>query len=603
MPSSNALFCARALIDELTRAGVRTVCVAPGSRSTSLALAVAERADVVAHVLTDERSMGFFALGIARASRAPVAIVCTSGTAAANLLPAAVEASLGGGALLLATADRPPELRDCAAPQTIDQVRLFGSHVRWAADVPILDASPEAARVLRSLASRAAALATEGEGGPVHLNVPFREPFLDDSYPSRERFSVAAREEGHPFTDVVRCACVGARDIEGLAQRLGRAKRGVIVCAGRELPAADIAALASKLGWPILADPLSGLRLGDHDRSHVVDAVEPLLRDDTIRVELRPDAVLRFGLTPAPRSVQRWLEEAWPAEHVVVDEAVWPDPARAASTVVRADAASFSRALAKACAPAGPTIEAWRDRWLAVSAAARLSLEGNLEGEAALFDAHVLRSLVRALPDGATLVVGNSMPVRDADAFLASGERRLRVMANRGASGIDGLLSTALGIASASAGPTALVLGDLSFLHDSAVLAFAARERIPLLVVVVNNDGGGIFSYLPLRDSLAAGADDTFERFFGTPHGTDLQRLAETGARFFARVDERSALDDTIAAALAASASGPSVVEVRTNREAARIAHQSIVRAAQVVAADAATASRSAAATASRRTV
>jgi len=236
MPTSNALFCARALVDELTRAGVAAVCVAPGSRSTPLALAVAERRDVVAHVLTDERSMGFFALGIARASRAPVAVVCTSGTAAANLLPATIEASQGGGALLLLTADRPPELRDCSAPQTIDQVGLFGSHARWAVDVPILDASPDSARALRSLASRAVAVAVRGDGGPVHLNVPFREPFLDDSFPSRERFTVAARDDGRPFTDVIDAAAVAARDLAPLAQRLSRAERGVIVCAGRELP-------------------------------------------------------------------------------------------------------------------------------------------------------------------------------------------------------------------------------------------------------------------------------------------------------------------------------------------------------------------------------
>jgi 2-succinyl-5-enolpyruvyl-6-hydroxy-3-cyclohexene-1-carboxylate synthase len=219
-----------------------------------------------------------------------------------------------------------------------------------------------------------------------------------------------------------------------------------------------------------------------------------------------------------------------------------------------------------------------------MSDAARGSLEQSLESEPTLFDALAIRSLVRVLPDQATLVVGNSMPVRDADAFVAGSGRRLRVLANRGASGIDGVLSTALGVATASAGPTALVLGDLSFLHDCAALAFAARERIPLLVVVINNDGGGIFSYLPLRESLPAVSGDAFERFFGTPHGTDLQRVAAMGAGFFARVDDRAALDRTMAAALAASATGPAVVEVRTNREASRAAHQSIVRIAQAAA-------------------
>jgi 2-succinyl-5-enolpyruvyl-6-hydroxy-3-cyclohexene-1-carboxylate synthase len=301
--------------------------------------------------------------------------------------------------------------------------------------------------------------------------------------------------------------------------------------------------------------------------------------------------------------VQRWLEESWPADHVVVDDANWPDPMRAASTIVRADAESFCRILAAACAPAAEAA-AWRERWLAMSASARGSLEHDLISEATLFDAVVLRSLVGVLPDGATLMVGNSMPVRDADAFLGGSHRRLRVMANRGASGIDGVLSTGLGIAIASAaasaregacsGPTALVVGDLSFLHDSAALAFAARERIPLLVVVVNNDGGGIFSYLPLRDALGIDGTDVFERFFGTPHGTDLEKVAAIAGSFFARVDDRAGLDSALAAGLAAAASGPAVVEVLTSREGSRVAHQSIVSAAQaaVIPSQAATVSR-----------
>jgi len=334
----------------------------------------------------------------------------------------------------------------------------------------------------------------------------------------------------------------------------------------------------------------------------VVDAVEPLLRDEALRSELKPDAVLRFGLTPAPRSLQRWLDESWPAEHVVVDHAPWPDPVRAANTVVRSDAGAFCRALVSACADAGPHAEAWREQWLAMSAAALRSLEQSLESERTLFDALVLRSLVRALPDGATLVVGNSMPVRDADAFLAGSDCNLRVMANRGASGIDGVLSTALGIAAASAGPTVLVLGDLSFLHDCAALAYAARERIPLLVVVVNNDGGGIFSYLPLREALTEDASGAFERFFGTPHGTDLERVAAIGSGYFARVVDRGSLDATMATALAAAASGPAIVEVQCDREDARRAQQSIVRAAQAAAADAVAASRDNSTAASRRT-
>ncbi len=586
---SAALFCARALLDEFVRAGLRSVCIAPGSRSTSLALAVAERPDLTSHVVLDERSMGFFALGIARATRRPVAVVCTSGTAAANLLPAAVEASLAGGALLLLTADRPPEQRECATPQIIDQLGIFGSHARWAVDVPILDPSAESARVLRSVASRAAAIAAGGDGGAVQLNVGVREPFVDASFPARSGFDLCARDGGRPFTEVLGQAALSAREVRDLAFRLRGASSGVILCAGARAPAAEVAELARALDWPVLADPLSGVRFGDHDRSHVVDAIEPLLRNDALRAELRPDAILRFGLTPVPRSVQRWLEESWPADHIVVSDAAWPDPTRTAATIVRADARTLCRELAAACdGPPRAETASWRERWLSMSSAARDSLEAGLERETTLFDALALRSVARALPDGATFVVGNSMPVRDAEAFLASDATRLRVMANRGASGIDGVLSTSLGVAWASRneGPTALVVGDLSFLHDSGALAMAARDRIPLLVVVVNNDGGGIFSYLPIHDTLGRTPDagDAFERYFGTPHGADLERISSVTGAFFARVDARKDLDATIAAALAASAGGPAVVEVRTDREAGRRAQQAIVHAAQAAA-------------------
>jgi 2-succinyl-5-enolpyruvyl-6-hydroxy-3-cyclohexene-1-carboxylate synthase len=603
---SAALFCARALLDEFVRAGLRSVCIAPGSRSTSLALAVAERPELTSHVVLDERSMGFFALGIARATRQPVAVICTSGTAAANLLPAAIEASLAGGALLLLTADRPPEQRECATPQIIDQLGLFGSHARWAVDVPILDASPEAARVLRSVASRAAALAGEGDGGPVQLNVGVREPFVDASFPCTAAFDVSARDGGRPFTEVLGRSALSAREVRELAARLKGASRGVILAAGAEAPAEEIAALARVLGWPILADPLSGIRFGTHDRSHVVDAIEPLLRNDALRSELRPDAVLRFGLTPVPRSVQRWLEESWPADHIVVSEAAWPDPTRTATAIVRAEPRGLCRELAAACAGADSpgrseaqaTAAFWLDRWLWMSSVTRDSLEAGLEHEPTLFDALALRSVAKALPDGATLVVGNSMPVRDAEAFLASDASRLRVLANRGASGIDGVLSTALGIAWALRhdGPTALVVGDLSFLHDSGALAMAARDRIPLLVVVVNNDGGGIFSYLPIHDTLERtdGTRDAFERYFGTPHGADLERISSVTGSFFARVEARRDLDPTMAAALAVSASGPAVVEVRTDREAGRRAQQAIVHAAQAAVTGAAGMRRSA---------
>ncbi|HXC50125.1 MAG TPA: 2-succinyl-5-enolpyruvyl-6-hydroxy-3-cyclohexene-1-carboxylic-acid synthase [Candidatus Limnocylindrales bacterium] len=598
---SVSLFTARVLVDELLRGGVRDVCIAPGSRSTSLALAMSEQSELRSHVLTDERSMGFFALGIARATAAPVAVVTTSGTAAANLLPAVCESSLGGGALVLLTADRPPELRDCAAPQTIDQCGLFGSHARWSSDVPTLGETVEAARVLRSIASRAIWSARSGAGGPVHLNVPLREPFTDLSFPSRERYPVAARDGGRPFTSVCGRVCPDTGELDAIARVMSTARRGVIVCAGPELPAAEIAALAVRLGWPIVADPMSGLRFGAHDRSHVVDGCEPLLRDESLRAMLLPDCILRFGLTPAPRSLQRWLEDAWPAEHFVVtpDADAWPDPFRAASTVVRSGPREFAAGLSSSLAALAPVAggvaiddggrSEWLERWRSLSRIASAALDHAFVRESVLFDGVVLRSVVSVLSEaaaktgGANLVIGNSMPVRDADAFVVSSGVRLRVHASRGASGIDGVLSTALGIAAASSDPTVLVIGDVSLLHDAAALAFGARERIPLLVVVVNNDGGGIFSFLPLREQLEASSDRTgvFERMFTTPHGTDFERVSGLGAQFFERVTTRDALDASLARGVAAAACGPALVEVRTDGDAGRTAHLAIVSSVQ----------------------
>jgi 2-succinyl-5-enolpyruvyl-6-hydroxy-3-cyclohexene-1-carboxylate synthase len=590
MNGSPALYTARALVDELLRGGVRRFAVAPGSRSTPLALAVAERRDAIAHVFTDERSLAFFALGASRGEGRPVAVVCTSGTAAANLLPAVAESMLGGGALVLLTADRPPELRDAASPQTIDQVGLFGAHARWSVDVPLLDPSIGAARVLRSLASRATATASRGRGGPVHLNVPLREPFRDDSFPLASPFDVAGREGAQPFTVCREPDRLGDGEVAALAAVLAAAERGVLVCSGPALPADDLARLAAALGWPLIADPLCGLRFGPHDRSLVVDAAEPLLRDADLAARWKPDAIVRFGLTPAPRSVQRWLDESWPAEHVVVCDSGhddWPDPMRAASRLVRSDAGALCRALVAAVR--GTSVDpAWTAGWITASRAARSALDSALDAEPLLFAGAVLRCLARILPEDAALAIGNSMPVRDADAFVGATAKRLRPFASRGASGIDGLVSTAIGLATSDPRPTALVLGDLSFLHDAGALAFATRERTPLLVVVVNNDGGGIFSHLPLRDALVAeGEGDVFERFFGTPHGSDLGAIAVAAGARFLRVNARTALDETLTAGLAASADGPVVVEVRTDRDAARAAHLAAVRAGQLAAREA----------------
>jgi len=604
--ASKALFAARSLLGELEREGLREACLAPGSRSTPLALALAERR-IRTHVITDERSLGFFALGLAKASEAPVLVVCTSGTAAANLLPAVVEASLAGVPLLLFAADRPPELRDCSAPQTIDQVALYGSHARWAVDVPILDVGESAERYYRSLARRALATASAEHAGPVQLNLPLREPFWDDSFSGDARLDLAARlpEQAPASPHGVLCSPSRLDDAatRALAQRLSRAERGLIVCAGQTLPAGDIAALAAALGWPILADPLSGLRYGGHDHNLVVDAYDPLLRDENFRCDNRPDAVLRFGTTPAPRSLQTFLEESRPCDHLLVAASGWPDPFHTSSTVVRSQPAPLCRDLVAALidqrhcdttdtrASTTGARSQWTANWLAASRAARTTLDQALDAAALpgseVFEGAIVRAVAGAVTSHsdrpATLFVGNSMPIRDADAFFGQSDQDLRILANRGASGIDGVISTALGVAATRARATVLVIGDLSFLHDATALAVAARYRIPLVTVVINNDGGGIFSFLPQQ-----GLGAIFEPLFATPHGVDLAAVATAllpGAYDLA--SDLARLAELLRAAIGRDE--PRVIEIRTDRTTNPERCRRLVALAQDAAREAAT--------------
>ncbi len=607
---SRALFAARCLLSEFERGGLREACLAPGSRSTPLALALAERPSIRTHVITDERSLAFFALGIAKAGAGPVLIACTSGTAATNLLPAIVEASLCAASLLVLTADRPPELRDCAAPQTIDQVGLYGSHTRMAVDVPILDIGETSERCYRTLATRALASACADNAGPVHLNLPFREPFWDASFtgvasvlqgadahtqPCTDAAATrrdAQSEQSHtiaaqPFARVFRSAGgLGQSQISAVAELLSRAERGLIVCAGQALPAADIAALAAVLGWPVLADPLSGLRYGGHDRSLVVDAYDLLLRDETFRREQGPDVILRFGSTPAPRSLQTFLDESRPCKHLLVAESGWPDPFHACSAVLRSEPAVLCRDLVAALASGNGARSDWTARWLRASQAARAAVDAGLDAAmepgAEIFEGAVVRTVARVVTatraPQPTLFVGNSMPIRDADAFFGQSDADLRVLANRGASGIDGVISTALGVASTRSHASVLVLGDLSFLHDVTALAVASRYRIPLITVVINNNGGGIFSFLPQHDLGAL-----FESLFAAPHDVDIAAMAA------ALLPGRYALaaDMTRLAALLRDAIGrcePCVIELRSDRTTNPERSRRLVAAAQAAA-------------------
>lgn len=567
----------RAFVDELVRAGLRDVVVCPGSRSTPLALALRAHPGMDVRVLPDERAAGFFALGLARASRRAVGVLVTSGTAAANLLPAAVEATLGRVPLVLLTADRPPELRDRGAPQAIDQARLFGVHAKWDAELPLLDGTAETRRHVRSVAGRAVAAALAGPAGAVHLNIPFREPLLpdgdlrppppDDTAPTR------------PFTDVLAGPrTLAAPAVADLAGRLAGARRGLIVAGPQDDPAlpAALARLAAATGFPILADPLSGVRCGPHNRSHVVSRGDLLCRPGPWRDAHAPDLVIRFGATPTSRPILALVADTAPEQLVVDGDGGYREPALLPTTFVHADAAITADALVDALvgwsapgarADAWPG-SSWADGWMVADRSTdgvlRAWLSG-VESRGEAFEGAPFAHLGDLLPDGAILWAGSSMPVRDLDSWLPGSGRAIRPLANRGANGIDGVVSSALGAAAAGVGRVALVVGDLSFLHDLNALAAAKLHGLSATIVLVNNDGGGIFSFLPQAsaDAPGVGLPAHYEELFGTPHGIDLAPVigALGGVhRPVAAPRLRAALAESLAA------TGVTVLELRTER-------------------------------------
>lgn len=549
MNPSTAL--ARVLVDELTRGGVRDAALAPGSRSAPLALALGGQDRIRVHVRIDERSAGFLALGLATTGR-PTAVVCTSGTATANLHPAVLEASYGGVPLIVLTADRPPELRATGANQTVDQVGLYGGAVRFAADVGVPEPRPGAVRYWRSLAARAVATATDRrDPGPVHLNLPLREPLIpdaDDIWIEPMDFDGA-----EPWT-VVRAEPAVPRP---LAELLGGPvpERGAVVVGHGAGDPAAARNLADTCGWPLLSEPTGNARSGPN----AIAAYPLLLADAAFAADHRADLVVVVGKPGLSRSLIGWLAQA--RRVVVVDPSPrWADPVRGASLVLPVVPTAESRE------PTG-----WLTAWRTADAAASAALAEVLDSDGRLSEPRLARDLMASLPPGALLLAGSSRPIRDLEAYAGARED-VNVIGNRGVSGIDGLISTAVGAALVHNGPAYALIGDLAFLHDHNGLILGPDEaRADLTLVVVDNDGGGIFSTLP-------GADQPgFDRLFGTPHGLDLAAVALAAGWPCVVLDRAADLDAV------REGRGPRVLLVRTRRQVSADLHcrlQQVVSAA-----------------------
>jgi 2-succinyl-5-enolpyruvyl-6-hydroxy-3-cyclohexene-1-carboxylate synthase len=563
---------ARTIVDEWVRGGVRHACVSPGSRNAPLALALVEDGRLRVHVHLDERSAAFFALGCARVSGQPAVVCCTSGTAAAHLHAAVLEAAHGRVPLLVCTADRPPELRDTGAGQTIDQVGLYGGATRWSCDVEAPTDRPATGAWWRALAARAVASTLGPPAGPVHLNLAFREPLGPTGAATAD---VPGRPDGRPWTTTERAERrVDERTLGRLADEIRSVERGVVVAgwgAGVSVPVAD--GFARATGWPILADPLSGLRAGDP----AIATYDALLRVDDFAVGHRPDLVLRIGGPPTSATTQRWLADGrtW----LVDPDDGWLDPTHTASVRVCSDTEPLLRDLTARLAGPGPA-SAWSDGWRAADRCARGVINEHLDGPEEPFEGRIARDVLAALPDSATLVVASSMPVRDLDSF-AEPRSGVRIVANRGVNGIDGLVSTALGASSTTPGPTVALIGDLSFLHDANGLLGAAHRQLDTTFVVVDNGGGGIFSFLPYADSVAP---ERFEQVFATPPSVDVADVARAHGIPVEDVEKASALEPALGRAL--EARGVRVVRVRTDRAANVARHAEIWQAVGTALAD-----------------
>lgn len=550
-------------VQALVEAGLTAVCISPGSRSTPLTLAFAAQKGIQIYRHLDERSAGFFALGLAVATDQPVALVCTSGTAVANYFPAIVEANMSQVPLLVLTGDRPHELRHSGANQTIDQVKIFGDHMLWAVDMPIpqADAPDVALRHVQTTAVRAYSMANGRRKGPVHVNFPFRKPLEPEK--GDWRLETTSKSSISNLQSSVSILTRSQQD--ELTAVINRHERGLIVCGprcpGGNFPQA-VAGLSQISGWPILADPLSGVRFGLHAAGTIISgAYETYMQGQLDWPE--PEVILRFGAVPTSKWLNAYLERSRPAHRIHIrDNGVWADDSHQTTLFVQADAEQACYQIAQGVHPR--LSSAWLDAVFAVETAVWQTLETLAADSAELTDFWAVWDVMAMMPPNGRLFVGNSLPVRHVDQFARPSTKPLHVYANRGASGIDGNVSTALGFGAAGRSPLVAILGDITFYHDMNGLLYLAQRRRdaegqsaipPVTFVVINNNGGGIFRRLPIAEF-----EPEFTDLFLTPHGLNFEHAARLYGLEYVRVTDRAVFREALGASMFDAR--PSLIEV-----------------------------------------
>ncbi|MGO9319233.1 MAG: 2-succinyl-5-enolpyruvyl-6-hydroxy-3-cyclohexene-1-carboxylic-acid synthase [Solirubrobacteraceae bacterium] len=610
-PTTDMYTLLRAFVDELARCGMRAACTSPGSRSAPLVLSLARDPRVRCFSHVDERCAGFFALGLAKASGLPVAVACTSGTAAAELLPAAVEAREARVPLLLLTADRPAELRENGAGQAIDQLKLFGGAAKWFFEVGVHEAGVEQLRWMRTLACRAYWTALEGSPGAVHLNFPLREPLVSedplpedasgrrDGAPYVRRAPTALQPAGAPApgAEPATIATPGSGTPDATLQELVAGSRRGVLVAGRNERETGLgvaaAAFAAAARWPLLADPLSGARRGEAAIAHY----DALLRDEAFAAVLTPDLVVRVGDLPVSKPLRSWLAGLDGVQQVALDpEGAWQDPASVLTNSLALEpAAALSRLSAWLAGEDGRRArpdEDWLASWRSADERAAEAIDGVIGGSE-LSEPLVAAELGVLLPAHATLFVASSMPVRDIETFWPVRSDPPRVLCNRGANGIDGTVSSAFGAAAHGPGPVVLLIGDVALAYDVGGLLAATRLGLKLTIVLLDNGGGGIFDFLavsgasmalaPEADASAheqlaggstgsdgpgeqfGGVEDIYTRHIATPTGLDFAKVAALYGLEHQRVATAPELRVALERALS-PATGSTIVQVQSDR-------------------------------------
>jgi 2-succinyl-5-enolpyruvyl-6-hydroxy-3-cyclohexene-1-carboxylate synthase len=556
-----------ALVDELSAIGVEDVVISPGSRSTPISMLVNEHPSLNGRIAVDERGAGFFALGMAKNTKKPTALICTSGTAASNYYPAIAEAKESRIPLIVITADRPHELRDVGAPQTMNQLGMYGSFVKQFVELALPEENESMYQYVRTVINRMYKSSMTAPKGPVHLNVPLREPLVPN-FEIEDLFQGGKRSEAMYTHTIQTNATLPLQIAEQLMNKFSVKQKGLLVCGPYtdEVALTKIVQLGEKLGFPIICDPLSNARSMRQTSNHLIDSYDTFLRFEDVRKELEAELVIRFGAMPVSKAFTQYVKGTVGIEQYVIDEGdIWRDPTLLANTMISCGDLAFCDALLALPVDRKITTDDWLEKWNSINQQTRAEIK-EVEKSEELFEGKIVQILEKYMPENSMLFVGNSMPIRDVDTFFSVNEKEIKIAGNRGVNGIDGTIATALGMA-ATGENVYLLIGDLTFYHDMNSLVLSKLHNLPITVILINNNGGGIFSFLPQSKE-----EKHFETLFGTPLNIEF----EYATRLFGGEHYKIDNWDQFINLIQQKQNGLRVLELATNRQENYEMHQKI---------------------------